>query len=86
MVLDDLSFVVLLRTPGPMADGDWSVGVVVDQRATPAQHQALAEIGRGAAGGPLEAMAALTSEFLGVESRIIRFRKDGLSRAASIPE
>src|SRR5438105_6132293 len=40
--LDGLSFVVALHTPGVMADGNWTVGLIVDQRASPAQKDAIA--------------------------------------------
>lgn len=83
--LDDLSFVVVLRTPGPMAEGDWSVGVIIDERAAPEQRQALVSIARGEVGGPMGPVAALTSEFLGVESKPIHFQKDGLTRSLSVP-
>ena len=42
--LDGLGFVVLGRTPGPMADGNWTVGVIADASASAGQ--------RGAAPNP----------------------------------
>lgn len=86
VAIEDLSFALVLRTPGVMADGDWAVGVIVDERATPQQHDALVSVARGEAGGPLEPIAALTTDFLGVESRPIRFQKNGLCWSVSIPE
>ena len=84
--LDDLSFAVVLRTPGPMAEGNWSVGVIVDERATAEQQKVLVEIARGQAGGPMEPMLALTTEFLGVEAKPIHFNQDGMKWSVSIPE
>lgn len=83
--LDDLAFVVAIRTPGRMADGNWSVGIIVDERATAEQCDALTVIARGKAGGPLEPMLALTTEFLGVEVRPITFERDSMKWAVSIP-
>ncbi len=68
-----------------MADGNWSVGVIIDERATTEQQEALIAIARGQAGGPMEPMLALTAEFLGVELRPIEFRKNGMKWSVSIP-
>lgn len=82
----DMGFAVVLHTPGVMADGDWSVGVIVDERATTEQHDALVRVARGEIGGPLEPMRALTKDFLGVESRPIEFKRNGMQWSVSIPE
>ena len=50
--LDGLSFAVLLHTPGPMIAGNWTVGLIVDDKATPEQREALTAIGSGQGGGP----------------------------------
>src|SRR4029453_906696 len=39
--LDDLGFIVLGFTPGAMAKGDWSVGLIVDERASAEQREAI---------------------------------------------
>ena len=66
--LDGLRFVVVLRTPGEMVKGNWSVGVITDERATADQQQALVGIASGQAGGPMAALGPLVGTFLGVES------------------
>jgi hypothetical protein len=83
--LDGLGFAVLFRAPGKMVDGDWSIGVVVDDRATAAQRDAIVEIATGQAGGPMAGLGPLVSRMLGVESRPIRFTREGLRRAVEIP-
>ena len=83
--LDGLSFVVVGNTPGAMADGNWSVGVIVDERATQAQRDALAAIASGQAGGPMAGLGPLVTKFLGVEARQIIFQQEGLGRSASVP-
>jgi hypothetical protein len=40
-VLDGLSFAVLLHTPGPMIVGNWKVGLVLDERGSHEQREAL---------------------------------------------
>ena len=83
--LDDLSFAVLLRTPGPMASGNWTVGLIVDERATAEQREALGVIGSGQAGGPMAAVGPLVGTFAGVEARPIRIQRSGMRRSVSIP-
>jgi hypothetical protein len=55
VALHGLNFTVIGHTPAAMDEGDWSVGVIVDERATKEQPDALAAIGsgtgRGADGG-----------------------------------
>jgi len=83
--LDGLCFALAGVAPGPMGDGNWSVGLIVDDRADAAQQKAIAAIASGEAGGPLAALAPLIASFLGVEKKSIRFEKDGLRRSVSIP-
>lgn len=83
--LDDLSFAVLLHTPGPMIAGNWTVGVIVDERASAPQREALAAIASGQGGGPMAALGPLVGRFGGVEPRPIAIAKSGLRRSVSIP-
>jgi hypothetical protein len=76
--LDGVSFIVVLRSPGPMAEGNMTVGLVVDQRASEEQVQAIAAIATGAAGGPMAALAPLVGKVAGVEKRPIRVAVDGM--------
>ena len=68
-----------------MGKGHWSVGVIVDERATKEQRDALAAIGSGQAGGPMAAVGPLVDRVLGVEARPITYRKDGMKRSLSSP-
>ncbi|HZS66715.1 MAG TPA: DUF1326 domain-containing protein [Burkholderiales bacterium] len=76
--LEGLSFIVLLHSPGAMAEGNMTVGLIVDQRASEAQVKAIADIATGAAGGPMAALGPLVGKVAGVEKRPIRFEKDGM--------
>jgi hypothetical protein len=84
--LDGLSFAVLLHTPGPMIAGNWTVGVVVDERATPAQRDAITTIASGQGGGPMAAVGPLVGTFAGVQSKPIRIERSGMRRSVSIPD
>ena len=75
--LDGLGFIVLGFTPEEMAKGNWSVGVVADERATSEQRDAITAIVSGAAGGPMAALSGLVGKFLGVQPSPIRFHRDG---------
>jgi hypothetical protein len=77
--LDGLGFAVVGFTPAEMAKGNWSIGLVVDERADAPQRDAITGIASGSAGGPMAALAGLVGKFLGVESAAIEFRRDGAS-------
>lgn len=83
--LNDLSFAVIAHTPEIMGKGNWSVGLITDDRATPEQQQALVAIASGQAGGPAATLGPLLGNFLGAEARTIHFQNNGLSRSVSIP-
>jgi hypothetical protein len=76
--LDGLGFIVLGLTPEAMGKGNWSVGVIADERAGAAQRDAIAAIASGSGGGPMAALAGLVSNFLGVLTAPIRFERTGL--------
>jgi hypothetical protein len=75
--LDGLGFIVLGLTPGEMGKGNWSVGLIADERASAEQRDALTAIASGAAGGPMAALSGLIGTFLGVESAPIHFDRSG---------
>jgi len=77
--LDGLGFVVVGNTPEEMAKGNWSVGLVIDERATAEQRDAITGIATGSAGGPMAAISGLVGKFLGVEAAPIEFKRDGVS-------
>jgi len=77
--LDGVAFIVLMRSPGAMADGDIKVGLIVDDQADDEQVEAVSAIASGAAGGPMAALAPLVSEMAGLERRPVTFERDGMS-------
>ena len=79
VALDGLGFIVVGFTPGEMGKGNWSVGVIVDERASAAQRDAIVAVASGAAGGPMAALSGLITNFVGVESAPIRFERDGVT-------
>jgi hypothetical protein len=83
--LDGLNVVVAVHTPGPMANGNWSLGAYIDERATDEQTAALGAIFGGAEGGPMAAFASLVSTHLGIKKVPIRYAINGNARAVEIP-
>jgi hypothetical protein len=83
--LDGLSFAVVLHTPGPMIEGNWTVGVIVDERASAPQREALTAIASGQGGGPMAALGPLVGRFAGVEAKPIKLEGNGMKRSVSIP-
>src|SRR5436190_2022599 len=57
--LNGLGFIVLGLTPEAMGKGNWSVGLVIDERATSEQRDAITTIASGAGGGPMAALTGL---------------------------
>ncbi|MEJ2347311.1 MAG: DUF1326 domain-containing protein [Gammaproteobacteria bacterium] len=86
VTLDGLSFIVLAHSPGPMADGNLTVGLIVDENADDEQTEAIGQIASGAAGGPMAMIAPLVGEMAGIEKRPISFRMDGLKRSVEAGE
>jgi hypothetical protein len=84
--LNDLTFVLVGYTPQTMDKGNWKVGVLVDDRASAEQQQAIATIASGQAGGPMAGLAPLVGTFLGVEARPITFQGHDGSWSVSVPD
>lgn len=84
--LGGLSFLVMLQSQGPMAAGNMTVGLIVDERADDRQAEAIGAIASGQAGGPMAALAPLVGRMAGMERSPIRFEIDGLKRSARAGE
>jgi hypothetical protein len=54
-------------TPKVMSEGNWRLGVLIDDKASDEQAEKLGAVFGGQLGGPMEALAPLVSEQLGVE-------------------
>ena len=81
--LDGIPFVVLVYTPGEMGKGNWSVGLIIDERASAEQRDAITAIASGQAGGPMAPLSGLIGKFLGVDLASIRFERSGLKFTAT---
>jgi hypothetical protein len=71
-------------SPKVMSDGNWRLGVFIDGAASDQQAEKLGAVFGGQLGGPMEALAPLVSENLGVERARIEVREDGLRHSVRI--
>ena len=86
IALDGLNVALAVHTPGPMAEGNWSVAAYIDQRADDKQTEALGAIFTGAAGGPMAAFAPLIGKnSRGEEGTDHISEVEGKKRSAEIP-
>ncbi len=83
--LDGLGFLIIGFTPEEMGKGNWSAGVIVDERASAAQRDAIVAVASGAAGGPMAALSGLITNFAGVESAAITFGRSGMKWSVDAP-
>ncbi|HEY6378325.1 MAG TPA: DUF1326 domain-containing protein [Candidatus Dormibacteraeota bacterium] len=79
-----LTVAIVADTPPVMADGNWRVGVFMDQRASDEQAGKLGGVFSGQMGGPMGALAPLISEMLGIERAAITYTDDGRRHRVSI--
>jgi hypothetical protein len=67
-----------------MTDGNWRLGVFIDERATDEQADKLIKVFGGQLGGPMGALAPFVGEMLGVERASIEVNDDGLRHSVRI--
>jgi hypothetical protein len=71
-------------TPKVMTDGNWRLGVYVDDEATDEQFDKLVKVFGGQLGGPMGALAPLVGEVLGAERAAFEVVEDGLRHSVRI--
>jgi hypothetical protein len=68
---------VVADAPAKMLDGNWRVGLLIDDKASKAQVDKLAGVFSGQMGGPMASLAPLIGEVLGIEQHPIEYRDSG---------
>jgi hypothetical protein len=81
-----LSFALFLDTPPVMSEGDWRVGVYLDDDASDQQADQLGAVLSGQLGGPPAMLGPLIGEMLGVERAQITYDEDGRGHHVRIGE
>ena len=79
-----LKVAAIADTPKVMTEGNWRLGMFVDEQATDEQMQKLAAVFGGQMGGPMAGLAPLVGEMLGVERAPIEIVDDGLRHSVRI--
>jgi hypothetical protein len=83
--LDGTHAALVVHTPGPMGEGNWTAGLYLDARATTEQQRALESIFTGRSGGAMAGLARLITKWLPTRVAPITFAKQGRRRSATIP-
>jgi hypothetical protein len=78
--------VVVIDTPKVMTEGNWRVGVFIDEEATDEQADKLGQLFTGQLGGPMAGIAPLVGEMVGVERARIAFDDDALRHRVRVGE
>ena len=79
-----LNVVAIADTPKVMTEGNWRIGVFVDERASDDQMQKLVGVFSGQLGGPMGGLIPLVGEMLGVERAPIEIVDDGLNHSVRV--
>ena len=78
--------VLIADTPKVMTEGNWRLGVYVDDGASEEQFDKLVQVFGGQLGGPMGALAPLVSEVVGVERATIEVDEDGLRHSVRVAD
>jgi hypothetical protein len=76
--------VVIFDAPKVMTDGNWKLGVYVDDGADDDQFDKLIKVFSGQLGGPMGALAPLVGEIRGAERASIEIGDDGLTHPVKV--
>src|ERR671936_559009 len=79
-----LSVVALIDTPKVMTDGNWKLGMYIDEKASDEQADKLQQVFTGRLGGPMEAIVPLVGEVAGVERAAIDITDNGLRHTVKV--
>jgi len=79
-----LKIAAIADTPKVMTDGNWKLGVFVDEGATDEQADKLVKVFTGQLGGPMAGLAPLVGEMLGVERARVEVTDDGTRHSVRI--
>jgi hypothetical protein len=79
-----LKVAAIADTPKVMTDGNWKLGVFVDETASDEQADKLVQVFSGQLGGPMAGLVPLIGEMLGVERVPIEVVDDGVNHSVKI--
>jgi hypothetical protein len=79
-----LKVATIIDTPKVMTDGNWRLGVFIDDQATDEQAEKLVQVFSGQLGGPMAGLAPLVGEMLGVQRVPIEVSDDGVRHSVRV--
>lgn len=82
--ISSLKVAAIADTPKVMTEGNWRLGVFVDDQASDEQAEKLVQVFSGQLGGPMAALAPLVGEMLGVQRARIEVDDDGLRHTVRV--
>jgi hypothetical protein len=78
--------VLIADTPKVMTEGNWRIGLFIDDGASDAQFERLVKVFSGELGGPMAALTPLVGEMLGAERAAIEVHEDGLRHSVKVAD
>jgi hypothetical protein len=79
-----LTVAAIADTPKVMTEGNWRLGLFVDDQASDEQAEKLVQVFSGQLGGPMAALTPLVGEILGMQRVRIEVDHDGVRHAVKI--
>jgi hypothetical protein len=79
-----LKVAAIIDSPKVMTDGNWRLGVFIDENADDEQFEKLVAVFGGQMGGPMAALGPLVGEMLGIERAPIEIVDDGLRHSVRV--
>ena len=79
-----LNVVAIIDTPKVMTDGNWKLGMYIDEKASDDQAEKLQAVFSGQKGGPMEGIVPLVGEVAGVERAQIEITDNGLNHSVKV--
>ena len=76
--------VIIADAPKVMTEGNWKLGVFIDDGADDDQFKKLIQVFSGELGGPMGALAPLVGEIRGAEKASIEIGDDGLTHTVKV--
>jgi hypothetical protein len=82
--ISGLKVAAIADTPKVMTEGNWKLGMFIDERASDEQADKLGQVFSGQLGGPMAGLAPLVGEMLGVERVPIEVVDDGVRHSVKV--
>jgi hypothetical protein len=79
-----LKVAAIADTPKVMTEGNWKLGLFIDDNASDEQADKLGKIFTGQLGGPMAGLAPLVGEMLGIERAAIDVNDDGVRHSVRV--